>query len=165
MMKGEKAPFRKYWIRFPAAGVPEDAISKSVVFGEIIRNSMQDGSLEDLQPKLASAGAVPVDPVLFNIEKRGKMMFGIWANMLLKKGAYNDPAREGRLRLFKYYLFTVIYLISPFVSLLFRVIFLFNRRKAGNIIKEFSDLQMPSQKIKIAPFRNQSFDKNFRLNK
>jgi hypothetical protein len=142
MMKGDKAPFRKYGISFPAAGVPEDAIFKSVVFGEIIRKSIQDGSLTDLQPKLVSAGAMPVDPVLFNIEKRGKMMFGIWAKMILKKGAYNDPAREGRLRLFKYYLFAVIYLTSPIVSLLFRIIFMLDGKKAEKVIKKFSYLEM-----------------------
>jgi uncharacterized membrane protein YciS (DUF1049 family) len=67
------------------------------------------------------------------------MMFGMWAKMILKKGAYNDPARERRLRGFKYYLFTVIYIISPFVTAIFWLIFKINPRAATRIIKRYSN--------------------------
>jgi hypothetical protein len=138
MMKGEKAPFRKFGKRFPAAGVPEDAIDHASAFGEIIHGNLAQNDLSHLQSGLASAGAVRVDPVLFNIEKRGKMMFGIWAKMILKKGGYNDPGREGRLKLFKYYLFTVIYLVSPLVAALFRLIFVLNPKAARRIVERYS---------------------------
>jgi hypothetical protein len=134
MMKGEKSPFRWLGMKFPAAGVPEEEIKKASVFGD----SISKFNFENLQKELVSAGAVKVDPVLFNIEKRGKMMFGIWAKMILKKGAYNDPAREGRLKGFKYYLFTVIYLVSPFVSGLFRLIFFLNPKASMKIISKYS---------------------------
>jgi len=138
MMKGEKAPFRKFGKRFPVAGVPEDAIDHASVFGKIILRNLAQNDLGHLQSELASAGAVPVDPVLFNIEKRGKLIFGIWAKMILKKGGYNDPGREGRLKLFKYYLFAVIYLVSPFVSVLFRLIFRLNPKAARRIVERYS---------------------------
>lgn len=138
MMKGEKSSFRWLGMKFPPAGVPEKEIKNARIFGDPISQSLNAGNFENLQHDLVSAGSVKVDPVLMNIEKRGKMMFGIWAKMILKKGAYNDPAREGRLRLFRYYLFTVIYLVSPFVSLLFRMIFKINRRAASRIIKRYS---------------------------
>ena len=140
MMKGEKEPFRWLGIDFPAAGVPEEEKRRGGEFGEIIFADLKNGDLTGLQEKLVRAGAVKVDPVIFNIEKRGKMMFGMWARFILKKGAYNDPAREGRLKAFKYYLFAVIYLISPFVAGLFRLIFALNRRAAKKIVNRFSGI-------------------------
>jgi hypothetical protein len=138
MMKGEKQPFRWMGRNFPAAGVPVEEIRRGGDYGEIIKYYLLSGNSGNLQEKLVKAGAVKVDPVLYNIEKRGKMMFGIWAKMILKKGNYNDPAREGRLRGFKYYLFAVIYLISPFVAGLFKLIFFINPRAAKKIIKKYS---------------------------
>lgn len=137
MMKGERTPFRWMGMNFPAAGVPEKEIESAGRYGALILKSLDTGSFENLQPELFEAGAVKIDPVLMNIEKRGKMMFGIWAKMILKKGPYNDPAREGRLKLFKYYLFTVIYLISPIVGGLFRLVYLINPRGAERIIKRY----------------------------
>lgn len=135
MMKGDKNPFRKFGKDFPAAGVPEQDITAAARFGEIIARHIHSADYSGLREALNASGAVPVDPVLYNIEKRGKMMFGFWAKMILKKGSYDDPAREGRLRLFKYYLFTVIYLISPFVAGLFRLIFKLNPKAAQKIIQ------------------------------
>jgi len=140
MMKGEKAAFKWLGKQFPPAGVPQEDIDNASSFGAIIKESLIAGDHGHLQEKLVQAGAVKVNPVLMNIEKRGKMMFGIWAKMILKKGNYNDPAREGRLRGFKYYLFTVIYLISPFVSSLFRLIFKLNRKAAKKVIKKYSSV-------------------------
>jgi hypothetical protein len=137
MMRGQKGPFRWLGMQFPSAGVPEGAIKEAGQFGEIILKSLASGNFDKLQQELYAAGAVKVDPVLMNIEKRGKMMFGIWARVILKKGGYNDPAREGRLRLFKYYLFLVIYLASPIVSAIFRLIFKFNATTAARIKKKF----------------------------
>jgi hypothetical protein len=137
MMTGEKGPFRKFGYRFPPAGVPTEQISGSARFGRILVDAMASGDFRGLQDRLVESGAVPVDPVLFQIEKRGKMMFGIWSKIVLKKGSYNDPGRERRLRWFKYYLFTVIYLLSPIVAGIFGLIFLLRRRAAGKIVKKF----------------------------
>jgi hypothetical protein len=138
MMKGEKTPFRWMGMNFPAAGVPDKEIRRGGEYGRLIMHYLEGAKNEDLQGELVKNGAVKVDPVLYNIEKRGKMMFGIWAKMILKKGGYNDPAREGRLNAFKYYLFTVIYLISPFVSGLFRLIFILNPGAAAKIVRRYS---------------------------
>jgi hypothetical protein len=140
MMKGRKDPFRWIGISFPAAGVPESEIRRGGDYGEVIRKAIKVHNFEDLQKELVALRAVNVDPVLYNIEKRGKMMFGIWSKMILKKGAYNDPAREGRLNGFKYYLFIVIYLISPFVAGLFRLIFFLHPGAAKKVIKRYSGI-------------------------
>ena len=145
MMKGEKSPFRWMGVSFPPAGVPESEIKRAVTFGDSISKSLSAGNFDYLQKDLVAKGAVKVDPVLFNIEKRGKMMFGIWAKMILKKGAYNNPVREGRLKGFRYYLFTVIYLVSPIVSGLFRLIFYINPRAASRIVQKYSyEMESPN---------------------
>jgi hypothetical protein len=138
MMNGERTPFRKFGIDFPEAGVPERIITDASRFGLVIKEAAIHDNFDDLQPQLVMQGAVKVDPVLMNIEKRGKMMFGFWAKMILKKGGYNDPKREGRLKLFRYYLFAVIYLLSPIVSLIFSMIFKINPAAAGKIFKRYN---------------------------
>jgi len=63
----------------------------------------------------------------------------MWASFILKKGPYGDPSRLFRIRLFKYYLLFVLYLVSPFATLLFYITRPF-RRKA--IEKQISFYQM-----------------------
>lgn len=123
---------------FPPAGVPDERISGSKVYGEAIRDTFRAGDLRPLQDVLVSKGAVEVHPVLFQIEKRAKVMFGFLSRWILKKGGYNSPARVGRLKAFKYYLFTVIYLVSPFASLIFKISFLLRPRKAAEIIRKYT---------------------------
>ena len=123
---------------FPPAGVPDNLISKASRFGPVILQNLQNGLPDHLQQELTGLGAVPVNPVLVNIEKRAKVMFGILARWILKKGGYNDPRRTGRLRVFKYYLFTVIYLVSPFASAVFWIAGKINPKRARKTIARYS---------------------------
>jgi hypothetical protein len=138
MMKGKKTPFRWLGKNFPAAGVPEEVIRSGKGYGEIINYYVIRGNFSNVQEELVKLGAVKVDPVLFKIEKTGKRIFGIWSKFILKKGDYNDPAREGRLKAFKYYLFLVIYLVSPIVAGINRLIFIINPKAADKIISKYS---------------------------
>ena len=88
----------------------------------------------ELQMRLVEKGAVEVDPVLCKIEKTGKRIFGIWSKLILKKGPYNSISRVGRLKAFKYYLFAVIFLVSPLVGGIHRLIFFLNPRAAKRIV-------------------------------
>ena len=103
---------------FPPAGVPEQSIQEAAKFGEVIREAFRLGQTKKLQDHLLEKGAVKVNPILMSIEKRGRMMFGFWSKFVLKKGGPWDPAREFRLKLFKYYLFTAVFLLPPFISLI-----------------------------------------------
>ena len=101
---------------FPPAGVPEQSIQGAAKFGEVIREAFRLGQTEKLQDQLLEKGAVKVDPILMSMEKRGRMMFGFWSKFVLKKGGPWDAAREFRLKLFKYYLFSAIFLLPPFIA-------------------------------------------------
>jgi hypothetical protein len=125
MFKGKKDRYLKI---IPPAGIAEEDIRNASRFGTIVRQSLQNENLSDLNKKLIDAGAVDVQPSLVMIEKRGILFFRIWANFILRKGAYGSRSRITRVRMFKYYLLTVLYLVSPFASLLYAIIKPFRKR-------------------------------------
>jgi hypothetical protein len=102
----------------PAAGVTESDIQHASVFGSIIHKHLESKNGDNLQTALMQAGAIHYKPAMVFIEKTGYRIFGLWSKFILKKGHYNAPKREFRLSLFKYYLFAVIYLVSPIGLLL-----------------------------------------------
>jgi hypothetical protein len=106
----------------PPAGISEDDIKSASRFGGLILKYMLGDDLEHVRPSLIKAGAVDVLPGLVMIEKRGIIFFRLWASYILKRGSYGDRSRIKRVRLFKYYLLAVLYLVSPFASLLFNLI-------------------------------------------
>jgi hypothetical protein len=125
MFKGRKERYLKI---IPAAGIAEDDIRDSARYGKIIHDSLVSGDLANLNPKLIAAGAVNVRPGLVMIEKRGIVFFRLWAGFILNKGSYGEKARALRARMFKYYLLTVLYLVSPFASVVFSVTAPFRRK-------------------------------------
>jgi hypothetical protein len=141
LLKGEKKGKGLISGIFPHAGVPEQNIRGAAKFGEVIREAFRIGQLDKLQDQLLEKGAVRIKPVLVSIEKRGRMMFEFWSKFILKKGGYGDPSREGRVKLFKYYLFAVIYLISPLVSLIFSFIHKMNYKKTWRSKEYFSQVK------------------------
>jgi hypothetical protein len=130
MMKGERYGKGIYGWIFPPAGIPDDDVRSSSRFGKLTLIALQNNELDELQDLFISSGGVKVNPVLVGIEKRGYAMFRLWSKFVLKKGGYGEPAREGRLRAFKYYLFTVIYLLSPIVSIMLRLVMIIAPRRS-----------------------------------
>jgi len=112
-MNGEKHGSGLYGRLFPPAGIPEDTIAGAGKYGEIILDKFESGKTGELQDELVEAEGVAITPILVAIEQRGFAMFKIWSKFILKKGKYGDPARQGRLKMFRNYLFTVIYIVSP----------------------------------------------------
>lgn len=141
MMTAEKHGRGLYGRLFPPAGVQERDIREAAVFGMLIGDAFKNNNLEELQNELLRRGAVKVNPVLVNIEKRAKVMFGFLSRWILKKGGYDDPARIGRLRVFKYYLFTVIYLVSPVASLVFRIVAGLNPAASKKLIMKYTSVK------------------------
>jgi hypothetical protein len=116
MFLGKK---ERYLLVIPPAGIAQDDIAGSSKFGHLIHGALQNGEFDNLRAELVAAGAVDVKTNLVMIEKRGIIFFRLWADFILKKGAYGSGSRIGRVRLFKYYLLIVLYLVSPFASILY----------------------------------------------
>jgi hypothetical protein len=132
-----KGVFKKL---FPRAGVSQKDVTDSRKYGRDILNALKDGEFNELQKRLVEKKAVEIKPVLVSIEKRGYMMFKIWAKLVLRKGTYNDPNRATLLVFFKYYLFAVIFLVSPLASVIFYLIHLINREKTRKSIRYYSGI-------------------------
>ena len=98
----------------PAAGVSQRDIADADRFGLILLRTLYDGQWEQLQERLMREGAVTFIPQLYFIERNGYRMWGRWAHFVRRRGGAGDPRRQGRLRLFKAYLFFVLYAVSPF---------------------------------------------------
>ena len=98
----------------PAAGVSQRDVADADRFGLIILRTLYDGQWEQLQERLMREGAVTFIPQLYFIERNGYRMWGRWAHFVRHRGGAGDPRRQGRLRLFKTYLFFVLYAVSPF---------------------------------------------------
>lgn len=98
----------------PAAGVSQRDVADADRFGLVILRTLYDGQWEQLQERLMREGAVTFIPHLYFIERNGYRMWGRWAHFVRRRGDAGDPRRQGRLRLFKAYLFFVLYAVSPF---------------------------------------------------
>jgi hypothetical protein len=104
---------------FPAAGVSPEDISHAALFGETISEALAAGDFSRLQEKLMQQNAIEYKPSIAFVEKTGHRIFGVLSKWVLRKGAYNAPERNFRLQFFKYYLFFVLYVVSPIGLLLF----------------------------------------------
>jgi hypothetical protein len=104
---------------FPAAGVSPADIAHASLFGRIISEALAASGLPSLQENLVRNGAICYKPDIVFVEKTGHRIFGFWSEWILKKGAYGAPERAFRLKLFMYYLFSVLFLVSPFGVLFF----------------------------------------------
>jgi hypothetical protein len=137
MFKGKKERYLKF---IPPAGVSEQDIKSASRFGECMLSAVNSGNYKDLRKQLIDAGAIDVQPGIVMIEKRGIIFFRIWADFILKKGAYGDKARLTRVRMFKYYLLTVLYLVSPFASILYVLIKPFRKKTIKKQISFYQSL-------------------------
>ena len=138
MLKGEKHGGGLYGKLFPVAGVSTQDIDGAGKFGVIIKDAFKNDGLDQLQDNLLEAGAIRIKPVLMTVEKRGFAMFKPWSKFVLKKGSADDPARVGRLKMFRAYLFTVIYLVSPIGGVVVWIIHKVNYRGTRKAIEKYS---------------------------
>lgn len=101
----------------PAAGVSDEEIAGSIKYGKIIEKHFSTHNTDNLQQDLVKNGAVEIRPFLVRVEKVGNKIFTIWSNLILKK----KEKRPLFIKLFKVYLMTAIWVISPIV-LIFHIL-------------------------------------------
>lgn len=116
MISGKKD---RLWGIFPKPGISDKDIEEADRFGPTILNSLESNDFNSLQEKLLKQKSVEIVPSVLSIEKKGKKIFKIWSKFILKKGGSGNPERETRLKMFKWYLLFVIFIVSPIVTLLF----------------------------------------------
>ncbi|MFK7059453.1 hypothetical protein [Flavobacterium oreochromis] len=111
MFSGKK---EKYLGIFPKPGVSQNEIQNSDKFGTVILSFLKDNSL-NLQEELIKNQAVEIRPFLIEMDQKANKMFEIWSNFIIKK----KKTRPFWLKVFNYYLFIAIWLISPLVYLIY----------------------------------------------
>ncbi len=101
----------------PDAGVQKKDIEAASRFGPAILRAVKDKNWPELQPELLSLNSVQLKPGLILLEQRGIKNFRKFARFIREKGGPGDPARKGRVILFKRLLLTGIFVLSPLSSL------------------------------------------------
>jgi hypothetical protein len=117
LMKGQKSATG----RLPEAGVNQEDIDSAQRFGHTVKQALVENNYDNLNEKLLAQGANELKYSVMNMELKAKKIFGIWANFILKKGKAGDKKRLRRVRAFKYYLLTVIFVVSPVAGLVFNI--------------------------------------------
>lgn len=131
----------------PAAGVQDEDIRGASRFGTMILDHLKRGSFNGLQEDLVKAGAVTLDPGLILLEQRGIKNFRYWAGFIREKGGAGDPARRGRVLLFKRLLLTAIFVLSPLSSLSAFIKLQMKKRKLMRDTEYFKGLELEEGRI------------------
>ena len=118
MVTGKKD---RYLGIFPKPGVSDKDIHEVNRFSPIISEAVIKSDFGGLQEKLLELKSVELSPAIVSIEEKGKRIFRVWASFILKKGGVGSPNRVARLKMFKWYLMFVIFLISPIATLVFYI--------------------------------------------
>lgn len=129
MLTGKK---ERKWGIFPMPGISEEDIKGSSKFGEILNQSIQNNSLNNYQSELVKAKGLIINTNILFIEGRAKTIFKIWANLILKKESQGKK-RSFWVSFFKYYLVIALFVVSPFVVLIYNVLI---RPFTGKSIRE-----------------------------
>lgn len=107
------------WGIWPKPGISDQDILGSSRYGYILKKEWEADKLSQVQEEFLKNDGVLVLPHLMSMEHKAKRIFKIWTQFVLKKGMAGDPKRVKRLRLFKYYLLFMIYLLSPIATVVF----------------------------------------------
>lgn len=100
----------RYLNLFPVPGVAKEDILNTDVFGITVEKHLVSGEWNSLQQKLVAQKAVEVKYKLMFIESKAKRIFGIWANLIVKR-----KKRTPWLVAFKYYLLIALFIAAPVI--------------------------------------------------
>ncbi len=113
---------------WPKAGVSDEEINSASKFGGIILPYAKSGNYAGMQEELVQNGAVEIRPFLVKVEKVGNRLFTVFSGIIKK----NPQKRKFWLKVYTFYLFAAIWVISPIVLILFNLttpIFYWKRKK------------------------------------
>ncbi len=123
----------------PAAGISKKEIFEAKKFSPLISKALQKNSFNNLQKELLKKGAISVDYHIMKTEFAGSKIFNIWTSIILNKSKTNSKKRKLLLKLFEFYLYFVIFVISPISSIVFKLIrLLFHKKTEKEILRQTS---------------------------
>ena len=131
----------------PAAGVQDQDISEATRFGNTIYKHLHTDNLIDLQRELLVQGAIRLKPGLVILENRGIKNFRIWSKFIRKKGGPGDPARAGRVMMFKNLLIVAIFILSPISSFTALIKLIISRNSLLKDVEYFKQVEYEQGRI------------------
>jgi hypothetical protein len=129
MLAGKKEAF---WF-FPAAGVSEQDVQNTTVYGNQIKEALSANDYKNLQEEFNKAGAIEIKPNLVLMERRGQKSFSIWAKFVAAGGDLNSTGRKIRVRAFMILLPTMIIILTPLLWILSTIMLIAKRK---HLLKE-----------------------------
>ncbi len=142
MMQGKKD---RYLGIFPKPGISDKDIKDSERFGQPMLQAIQNNDFSSLQNDLVSMDAVDIVPSIISLENKGKHIFRIWARFIKKKGGPGAKARQSRLKLFKWYLLFVIFIVSPIATLVFYLTYPLFMGRINRKLKYYRGLELKTK--------------------
>ncbi|MGX5817799.1 hypothetical protein ACWKWU_06370 [Chitinophaga lutea] len=136
--KGKKDAF----LFFPPAGVQEADIQASGRFAGPIAESLSSGDFSGLHDKLVALKSVDMKPGLIVLEMRGVKPFRFFANFISAKGGPGNPARSGRVTLYRIILLAAIPLLSPFTTVASWLKLLLLRKKLNQDVTYYKGISL-----------------------
>ncbi len=110
----------------PPYGISNTRIQQMDIFGNLIDKAFTKNDWLDLQSEIVENNGVVLDFTLKTTELAGGRIFKLWSSFIKKKGEAGDPKRQGRLKIYQFYLLFLLFVISPISSIIFKIIhFLF----------------------------------------
>lgn len=128
MLTGKKT---KKWGIFPKPGVSDEDIENVSQFGVLLKEKLENDQAAQFQEELVARGGVTIPISILFIESRAKMLFMIWAKLIIKK-TENGGNRKFWVNFFKYYLIFALFIVSPIVLTIYHI---FVRPFTGRHIK------------------------------
>jgi len=125
MLTGKKDAF----LFFPAAGVSKEDIRHAETFGESIAEALRTNDFSSLQVSLVQKGAIDVKPGLVLLEKRGQKAFSVWSRFIASGGTLYSTGRKIRVYTFLYVLLPSIFVLSPLLWMLSRIMLTVKRKQ------------------------------------
>lgn len=118
MLTGKK---ERKWGILPMPGISQEDIKGASKFGGILNKCIANNKLNDYQNQLVKEKGVFISTNILFIEGRAKTLFKIWANLILKKEAQGKK-RSFWVSFFKYYLVIALFVVSPFVLIIYNLL-------------------------------------------
>lgn len=138
LLTGNKGAF----LFFPPAGVAEADIRGAGKFGETIARAIDRNDFANLQGDLLKQGAVEVKPSLVLLEKRGQKGFAVWSKFIASGGSLHSTGRKIRVYTFLWVLLPAIFVLSPLLWTLSKIMLMTNRRQLSDDVAYYKQTSL-----------------------
>jgi len=109
------------------AGVSAEDIDSAQKFGVPINEALQRNNFDHLQEHLNDKGAIDINPSLVLMERRGQKAFGVWSKFIAAGGNPQSRGRKIRVYIFMYLLPTAVFVLSPVLWTVSKIMLLTKR--------------------------------------